>query len=87
MTRNGKPDDLAPCPFCGAGEYSLEPRHLPPRMDGRPSAIVSFTIRHWCEGRAPGVVAASREVRAREKAPAVAEWNRRSTIMPGDPVA
>lgn len=78
MTSTGKPDRLEPCPFCGGGEYRLEPTHLPPRMDGGAPALVSFTIRHWCAGRTPGVVAASREVRAREEAPAVEEWNRRA---------
>lgn len=74
---HSRPDELNPCPFCGGGEYRLEPRFLPPRMDGKPSALISFTIRHWCEGVVPGVITASRVVTAREEAPAIEEWNRR----------
>ncbi len=72
-----RPGFLLPCPFCGGGEYQGKPTHLPPRMEG-PGALITFTILHWCEGSAWGTVASTRQVRAREVEPAIAEWNRRT---------
>jgi hypothetical protein len=71
------PPGLLPCPFCGGGETRLSEAHLPPRMEG-PGALISVTLRHWCENVAPGTVSATREVRGRDLASATAEWNRRS---------
>lgn len=71
-----RPDCLLPCPFCGGGEYRGTPTHLPPRMDG-PGALITFTILHWCEASVAGAITATRQVRAREVGPAIAEWNRR----------
>jgi len=69
--------DLLPCPFCGAGDTRISASYLPPRMEG-PGAVISVTIRHWCENRQAGANVANRMVTARDRAPAVAEWNRRS---------
>jgi hypothetical protein len=73
-------DDLSgllPCPFCGGGELRRSDAHLPPTIE-KPGALISVTIRHWCEGIAPGAVSATREVRGRDMASATAEWNRRA---------
>lgn len=66
---------LRECPLCGGGETREEGKYLPPRMSG-PGALISYVIRHWCSP-IPGVVQQYREVRGREKADAIAAYNRR----------
>jgi len=70
---------LLPCPFCGGGETIIKenPLNNMPRMDGKPSAIVSVEVRHWCEAVA-GVVASGAAFRGRDHASAFAAWNRRA---------
>lgn len=71
-------DDLAPCPFCGAGEHRITVSRLnnAPRMDGKLSAIISVTIRHWC--RADGLRRRMIvEVVGRDREDAVAQWTAR----------
>lgn len=78
-TNTVKHTPLLPCPFCGAGEIEIKeyPLNNMPRMDGRPSAIISVEVRHWCE-RTDGVVATGIHFRGRDHASAIAAWNRRS---------
>jgi hypothetical protein len=68
--------DLLPCPFCGAGDTRISASYLPPRMES-PGALISVEIRHWCTSRQPGAIVHSRTVRARDRAAAMTEWNRR----------
>lgn len=71
-----RPPDLAPCPFCGdAGEFREDEQHLAPRMSG-PGALITVTLRHWCP-KLPGALQVYHEVRARDRATAVAQWNGR----------
>lgn len=77
---DGETNDLSglmPCPFCGGGELRRSDTHLPNTME-RPGALISVTLRHWCEWTVPGTVSATREVRGRDMASAAAEWNRRA---------
>lgn len=70
---------LKPCPFCGAGETRVDEAHLAPRMN-QPGALISVTIRHWCE-RQPG--AAHVQLIAftgRDHEQARAAWDRRAPI-------
>lgn len=72
-----RPPDLLPCPFCASGEWSEHVQRLAPTMRG-PGALVSHTIRHWCP-RGIGTVHDMREIRGRDRAACVAQWNRRPT--------
>ena len=72
--------ELLPCPFCGAGEIDINetPLNLMPRMDGKPSPIVSVEIRHWC-GPLEGMLGRLNvRMAGRDKASAIAAWNRRA---------
>lgn len=71
---------LKPCPFCGAGETTYREQRLSPTMDGRTPALISATIRHWCEP-VPGVVASYMEFRGRTREDAVAVWERRTNAF------
>jgi hypothetical protein len=71
-------EEILPCPFCNAGETRVDETHLPGVvMSGKPRALVSVTVRHWC-GPLPGVVGSHIEYRGRDHASAVAAWNRRT---------
>ncbi len=69
-------EKLLPCPFCNGGATDIREQSLPPRMDGKPSAIISVEIRHWCSPL-PGLVACSTVFRSRDKEAAIEAWNRR----------
>lgn len=68
---------LRPCPFCGGGDTEINeiPLTRGPRMDGKPSPIISVEIRHWCKHR-DGLSTASIVFRARDRETALATWNR-----------
>ncbi len=70
------PDNIKSCPFCNAGETTIEAKHMPPRMSG-PGELISVSIRHWCIKR-PGTVQAFIEVRGRDEASAINQWNCRA---------
>lgn len=72
----GKPVELNACPFCGlAGEYhTRESRIWNGGMRPMPEPI-SVQITHHCP-HVPGAIHAYREVRARDEACAIAQWNR-----------
>lgn len=76
-----KHSELLPCPFCGGGETDIKayPLNNMPRMDGKPSAIISVEVRHWCE-RSDGVVASLAQFRGRDAESAIGAWNRRAAI-------
>jgi hypothetical protein len=70
-----KPEELADCPFCGAGgEYRVTENRLWQGM--KYGSLISLQIMHWCP-KLPGAVHAMREVRGRDEASAIAQWNRR----------
>lgn len=71
--------ELKPCPFCGGGEFIVRehPLNNMPRMDGKPSAIISVEVSHWCEA-SPGLVASHVTFRGRDHASAFGAWNRRA---------
>ena len=72
--------DLKPCPFCGGGTFDVTevPLNKMPSMDGRPSSIVSASVRHWCprQDGQPGGLNVS--MHGRDRTSAIAAWNRRS---------
>lgn len=72
-------DKLLPCPFCGGGETLTKELVLDntPRMDGKPSEVISVAVHHWCE-KMDGVVARHIEFRGRDRDTAIAAWNRRT---------
>ncbi len=72
-------EELKPCPFCG-GEPELSETRLHPRMDGKPSAVISVEVRHWCT-RLDGNIHNFINFRGRDKASAIAAWNRRAPIQ------
>lgn len=68
---------LSPCPFCGAGETSVDARWTSPTMSGK-SSLIGVRIYHWCN--IPGARPAQRlriEVHGRDHADAAAAWNLR----------
>lgn len=69
-------EELLACPFCN-GVAEIHETRLRPRMDGKPSAIVSVEIRHWCK-RQEGNVHNLINFRGRDKSSAIAAWNRRT---------
>lgn len=69
-------EKLKPCPFCNGGATDIREYSLPPRMDGKPSAVVSVEIRHSCSPL-PGLVGCSTTFRGRDKEAAIEAWNRR----------
>ena len=71
-------EKLKPCPFCGGGNTEIVERPLSnqPRMDGKPSAIISVEVRHWCEPF-KGLVANHLTFRGRDMEAAIEAWNRR----------
>jgi hypothetical protein len=79
----GRVPRLMPCPFCGGTEIDHRPTHLRPRMDGKPSALISYELRHWCQ--TPGLVGGGVNFRGRDEASAVAAWNRRAALATTDP--
>lgn len=64
---------LAPCPFCGAGETIVDPRHY---WTGMRSEVISVEVKHWCE-ETTGVRGSHVTMRAKTEAEAIAKWNRR----------
>ena len=76
--------DLLPCPFCGAGKTEIEERPLDrmPRMDGKPSPIISATVRHWCPARPGQPTGLNISMHGRDRESAIAAWNRRA-LPPG----
>lgn len=70
-----KPVELNDCPFCGmAGEYRVNESRL--WAGGmKPGALISVQLQHWCP-HVPGTIHAYREVRGRDEASAIAQWNR-----------
>jgi hypothetical protein len=67
---------LKPCPFCGAGETTIDAKHMSPRAD-RSSELISASVRHWCVKR-PGTVQAFIEMRGRDEMSAITQWNSRA---------
>lgn len=71
--------ELKPCPFCGGGAFTISevPLDRMPRMDGRPSAIVSASVRHWCEPLERHPRGLNVSMHGPDRASAIALWNRR----------
>lgn len=82
---DGVVGNLLLCPFCGGGETLMSEQHLSPTMRG-PGALVSVTIRHWCE-RMPGIVGGGLEFRGRDHDSAISAWNRRTPAAPTGPLS
>jgi hypothetical protein len=79
---NGRRMQLRPCPFCGhdmeapislTSNHAVRVTRLQPRMDGRPAAIVSVRIQHWCPGTLMSVTCTGRDHWEAEE-----RWNRRA---------
>lgn len=71
-------DELKPCPFCGAGEtYIHENRGTWRGMDGYGEPI-SVEIRHHCTMERGQPSPRMLAVVGRDRASAVARWNRRA---------
>lgn len=68
-------EDLMPCPFCGAGSYDISESRLPPKMSG-PGALISVTIRHWCDHK--NGVRRTISVTGRDREDAREQWNTRA---------
>ena len=69
---------LLPCPFCGAGETSIQEKWDQPDMSGKRS-LIKVWVYHWCE--IPAARPAQRlriEVHGRDHSDATAAWNMRS---------
>jgi hypothetical protein len=79
-------DAILPCPFCGDGQTDIQERPLnnAPRMDGKPSPIISATLRHWCPTPAGQPTGLNISMHGRDKASAIAAWNRRAA-PPAEP--
>ncbi|MFZ5783971.1 MAG: Lar family restriction alleviation protein [Pseudomonadota bacterium] len=77
-----KPSELLPCPFCGGGTTDIEERRLnnTPRMDGRPSAVISATVFHWCPVSAGQPSGLNVSMHGRDRASAIAAWNTRAAL-------
>lgn len=76
-------ETLKPCPFCGAGETDIKENLLNrmPDMSGKPSPVISVEVRHWC-AKAPGLLRQHITLAGRERADAIAAWNRRAGDAP-----
>ena len=79
---------LLPCPFCGSqapepddeGEiandtWTVDVTRLGPRMDGKPSALISVEIRHWCGNGTRTIIRTT----GRDHDEAERLWNRRTS--------
>jgi hypothetical protein len=63
-------EELAPCPFCGAGETRVDENV---HWTGMRSVIVNVEVKHWCAGEGRSFIALTglnREL-------AVMRWNTR----------
>lgn len=78
MRTNEDREDLAPCPFCGAGQTGI-------RENGkvwtgmRFSEPASVSVFHWCE-HVDGQPSRAIERVGRDLSSAVAAWNTRATL-------
>lgn len=72
--------DLKPCPFCGGGEFDITevPLNRMPHMSGKPSPIVSASVRHWCAKRDGQPTGLNVQMHGRDREAAIAAWNRRT---------
>lgn len=77
-----KRKDLAPCPFCDAGETLVDPKYY---WTGMQSTVISVEVRHWCGPEDKGVRGSHITMRAKTEEEAVAKWNRR--ILHLDPIS
>lgn len=74
--------ELLPCPFCGAGKTEV-------RENGRPwlgtkwGEPASVSVRHWCEP-VDGQPSRMIERVGRDRAAAIAAWNRRAALPSQD---
>lgn len=74
---------LLPCPFCGGGKTEV-------RENGRPwlgtrwGEPVSVSVRHWCE-HVDGQPSRMIERVGRDRAAAIAAWNRRAALQSHKP--
>lgn len=77
MTDNTAREALLPCPFCGAGETHIE-ENGKVWMGMKFSEPTSVSVRHHCvpiEGQPSRMI----ERIGRDRASAIAAWNRRAT--------
>lgn len=66
-------EKLKPCPFCGAGEFSLQENLM---WTGMRNVILSVEIYHWCDDKNP--IGSFLKIRSDTPEGAIAKWNRRS---------
>lgn len=72
---------LLPCPFCGSGKTEIrEDRPWLGMRYGEPSSV---SVRHWCEP-IEGQPSRMIERVGRDRAAAIAAWNRRATAELGN---
>lgn len=76
MTEDEVLAQLAPCPFCGAGETRVDTHYTSPKMNA-PGSLISVVIHHWCPPLTAGAHWHHIEVRARDFEPAIHQWNTR----------
>ncbi len=71
------PQDLKPCPFCGAGETRMSESTY---WTGGKPVVISVRVMHWCP-RAEGQPQSLIQIAGRDAESAKAAWNARSMIF------
>ena len=77
ITKEQRDAELKPCPFCGAGQTSIDEQN---HWTGMRNELLSVTLRHWCAAADDQFERKSITIRARTEAEAIAAWNRRALL-------